>query len=65
MIEKQNYTVQQFVEAFNVSKSALYRMWQRREGPSTMQVGRRKLIPVDAAQSWVNQQIAKSRTREG
>jgi hypothetical protein len=63
MIEKQNYTVQQFVEAFNVSKSALYRMWQRQEGPSTMQVGRRKLIPVDAAVSWVNHQIARGRTR--
>ncbi len=52
MNPKRNYTVQQFADAFNVSRSSLYRMWQRHEGPQAMHVGRRTLIPVEAAEAW-------------
>ena len=53
------YTVEQFLQAYNLSRSTLYRLWERRQGPAVMRVGRRVLIPVAAADAW-----AKAHTLE-
>jgi hypothetical protein len=52
------YTISQFVSAFNVSRSALYRLWNEKKGPAFMRVGRRVLIPVDAAEAWSQSQMS-------
>jgi predicted DNA-binding transcriptional regulator AlpA len=47
------YSIDQFTHAFNISRATLYRAWERNEGPAKIQVGRRVLIPVDAAEEWL------------
>lgn len=47
------YTIDQFISAFNISRATLYRAWEREDGPPKVQVGRRVLIPVDAAEAWL------------
>lgn len=51
------YTVRQFCAAYGISKSTFYRLQQRGEGPRTMKVGRRVLIPVDAAKEWERKRL--------
>jgi len=46
-------SIKQFVKHFNVSRGTLYRLWDRGEGPRTVRVGRRVLIPLDRAYEWV------------
>lgn len=46
------YTIGQFLAAYNMSRSTLYRLWDARQGPITMRVGRRVFIPVEAAEAW-------------
>lgn len=51
------YTISQFLQVYNLSRSTLYRLWDHHQGPAFMRVGRRVLIPVDNAEAWVGQQI--------
>lgn len=51
------YSIKQFCQAFSVSRSTLYRLWEHRQGPAFMRVGRRVLIPVDKAEAWIRQQM--------
>ena len=53
-MQPQTYTVPQFLAAYNLSRSTLYRLWKEGCGPRTVRVGRRVLIPVDAAEAWIN-----------
>jgi predicted DNA-binding transcriptional regulator AlpA len=55
-----NYTIPQFLEVFNLSKSTLYRLWEQGRGPQLIRIGRRVLIPVDAAEEWAARQIEKA-----
>ena len=57
MLAPQTYTVPQFLTAYNLSRSTLYRLWMDHQGPAFMRVGRRVLIPVSAAEAWVGRQL--------
>lgn len=52
-MQQQTYTIQQFIMAFNVSRSTLYRLWQEGKGPRTVRVKRRVLIAAEAANDWL------------
>ena len=45
-------TIREFTAQFGVSRSTLYRLWARNDGPRTVRVGRRVLIPLDRAREW-------------
>lgn len=45
-------TVQEFTGAYGISRSTFYRLQETGEGPSTMRVGRRVLIPMEAIEAW-------------
>lgn len=46
------YTIQQFISAYQISRTSLYRLWKQNLGPSTLRVGRKVLISVDGAEAW-------------
>ena len=46
------YTVKQFTQAYNLSRSTIYRLWRDGRGPRVLRVGRKVLITVEAAQEW-------------
>ncbi|MCA0241403.1 MAG: helix-turn-helix domain-containing protein [Proteobacteria bacterium] len=46
------YTVPQFCDAHNVSRTHLYQLLKDGAGPALMKVGRRTLISVEAAAAW-------------
>ena len=52
------YTIAQFLQTYNLSRSTLYRLWEHRQGPAFMRVGRRVLIPVDKAEAWAEAQMS-------
>lgn len=49
---KPTYTVPQFCDAHNVSRTHLYALWKEDKGPRLMKVGRRTLISAEAAADW-------------
>ena len=51
-LQLQNYTVKQYCDAYNESKSSLYRQWANGEGPPRFKRGNRTLIPVDGADDY-------------
>ena len=46
------YSVAQFTATYGVGRATLYRLWDAHQGPARMRVGRRVLIPVEAAERW-------------
>lgn len=48
------YTVSQFLEAFPVSRTTLYREWKEGRGVRRVRCGRRILIPAQAVDDWLN-----------
>lgn len=50
----QMFTVRDFVTAFRISRARLYQSWREGEGPQRVRVGRRVLIPAQAASAWVS-----------
>lgn len=46
------FTVEQFCQRHNISRATLYELWQRKEGPRYLKIGRRTLISVEAAKAW-------------
>lgn len=49
------YTVSQLLLAYPISRSTLYREWSEGRGPKRITIGRKVLIPIDAAESWLRQ----------
>lgn len=49
---KATYTVNQFCEDHNLSRSRLYQLIRLGTGPRLMKVGRRTFISVEAAADW-------------
>ena len=47
------YTVGQFLQAFPISRTSLYAAWSEGRGPKRIKIGRRTLIPVQAADEWM------------
>jgi predicted DNA-binding transcriptional regulator AlpA len=52
-MEKKAYSIPEFLAAHSLSRSALYRLWHEGDGPVTVRVGRKVLIPVGAAEEWL------------
>ena len=46
------YTVPQFCDGFNVSRTHFYSLLKEGRGPRLMKVGRRTLISAQAAADW-------------
>ena len=51
-LEKQFLSIDEFVQAYGLSRSGLYRLWQEGQGPTSISVGRRRMIPIEAALAW-------------
>jgi len=49
------FTVNQFCEYHNISRSMFYKLLQQGQGPRLMAVGRRRLISNEAAADWRQQ----------
>jgi len=45
--------IDEFLQATTISRSCLYELWAEGTGPKIVKIGRRKLIPVDAAKHWL------------
>lgn len=56
------YSIKLFCQSYGLSRSTLYRLWEHRQGPAYMMVGRRRLIPVDAAEAWLGKQMGAAGT---
>ena len=57
-MEKQAYSIPDFLEAYSLSRSALYRLWNERRGPAALRIGRKVIILVTDAQAWAEKMKA-------
>ena len=53
--ETQAFTVDEFAEAFRLSRATVYNMWRDGAGPAKMRVRGRVLISRVAAEKWRQQ----------
>lgn len=51
-VEMAVYSVEAFCRAHGFSRPFLYEMWKEGTGPDVIRIGRRVLIPVEAADAW-------------
>ena len=49
---KINYSVKEFCDAYGICRVTLYDLWKRGDGPESFTVGKRRLIPAEAARAW-------------
>jgi excisionase family DNA binding protein len=54
------FTVEEFAEAYRLSRATVYNMWRDGEGPTRMRVRGRVLISRDAAERWRQQIEARA-----
>lgn len=45
-------TINEFTGAYGISRATFYRLQETGDGPQTMRVGRRVLIPMEAIEAW-------------
>ena len=50
--EPHAFTVDEFAEAYRISRATIYNLWRDGEGPTRMRVRGRVLISRDAAEKW-------------
>jgi hypothetical protein len=55
----QAYTIAGFCEAYRISRSLLYKLWQMGRGPTSYPVGRRRYISFEAARRWQHEREAR------
>jgi hypothetical protein len=46
------FSIDAFCRAHDISRPFLYSMWKEGTGPDVMRIGRRVLIPIEAATAW-------------
>jgi predicted DNA-binding transcriptional regulator AlpA len=46
------YSINEFLQAYRISRSALYNMWKDGTGPRSFKVGSKVLISTEAAEAW-------------
>lgn len=51
------YDVDAFCEAHSFGRAKLYELWAEGRGPARVKVGRRTLIPGEAAAAWRRQML--------
>lgn len=49
------FTIDEFAEAYRLSRATIYNLWRDGAGPAKMRVRGRVLISRDAAESWRRQ----------
>jgi predicted DNA-binding transcriptional regulator AlpA len=54
-MQKQAYSIPDFLTAYSLSRSALYRLWNENRGPAALRIGRKVIILVDDARAWAEQ----------
>lgn len=59
-VEREAFTIPDFVEAYRISRALLYLLWRHGDGPRRMRVRGRVLISRAAAEQWRDEQEAKS-----
>jgi excisionase family DNA binding protein len=61
------YSIAQFAAAFGLSRSHVYNLFQRGEGPKTFTAGRRRLITGSSVVAWVrrNEILASEQSISG
>lgn len=52
---QQAYSVPEFLQVYRISRTKLYELWQKNKGPKSYTIGRKRLISVDAAETWQRQ----------
>jgi len=55
-MHKNARTINNFCEAYDVSRSLLYRQWREGKGPERIKVGGRVLIAHEAGERWLAEQ---------
>lgn len=58
-IQPINYRIDDFCKAYGISRVSLYEYWKRGDGPEYFMVGKRRLIPAEAAKNWRPKQAAR------
>jgi len=51
-MSKKSYTVDEFCEAYRISRAFLYKLWDNGLGPRYYKLGARRFIAYDAADEW-------------
>jgi hypothetical protein len=59
-MEKQAYSVQEFCDAFSISRATFYNLAGSGNGPRTMKVGGRTLVSCKAADDWRRRMEART-----
>ena len=59
------YTVPQFCDGFNVSRTHFYALLKEGKGPRLMKVGRRTLISAQAAADWCKRMEEETSIQSG
>jgi predicted DNA-binding transcriptional regulator AlpA len=54
------FTIDEFAEAYRLSRATIYNLWRDGEGPTKMRVRGRVLISRNAAEKWRAQMEADS-----
>jgi hypothetical protein len=52
VVDRAAYTVDEFCEAYRISRSQLYKLWRQGKGPRWMGVDGRRRITTEAARDW-------------
>jgi hypothetical protein len=59
-VSDQSYSVNEFARAENISRSMVYKMWVKGDGPRYYLVGNRRRITHQARIEWQRQREAES-----
>ena len=54
------YTVQEFCDAYRISKPKFYRIGRNGEAPQSIKIGNVRRIPISAAKAWEERFLADS-----
>ena len=59
------YSPAEFADAHRISRATLYKLWAEGRGPRRVKVGRRTLIPGEAAAEWRQRLMADAEITRG
>lgn len=64
MDSQKSFTVSEFCDQYRISKVHYYALKKRGEGPTELELGRRRIITPGAAQAW-EQRMAQRHAEAG
>jgi predicted DNA-binding transcriptional regulator AlpA len=62
--ERKTYYLQEFCEAYSISRSQVYKLWEEGKGPLCARMGKRRVISVEAARAWFRK-LEEEAAKEG